>query len=158
VGPSLARLRALRSEPVRAAALLALGIAIAAALWQIPEAFRDRRDAVQALRGTTALERELRGARGVDVDTEVLVRARGLIAPDERYAVVTGPNAPVSNAVTVHAVAPFAGYWLLPRRQVQDPSEADWVLSYGGDLSATGLEYGRVVGVAPGIALAEVRR
>jgi hypothetical protein len=156
--PSLARLRELRSAPARSAAVASLALAMLTALWEIPETFRDIRDTTQGLQAASALERELRGARGADADTEVFVRARQLIPADARYAVITGPNAQVSNVVTLPAIAPFAGYWLLPRRQVRDPANADWVLSYGGDLAALGLVYERVVDVAPGVALARVRQ
>lgn len=156
--PSHAWLHEWRSAPARSAALAALALAIAAALWQIPQTFRDVHDEVRGLDAAGALERELAGVRRVDADTSVFVRARELIPEDARYAVVTGPNVQVSNAVTLPAIAPFAGYWLLPRRQVPDVGAADWVLSYGGDLGALALEYERVVDVGPGVALAEVRR
>jgi hypothetical protein len=155
--PSLVRLDALRGSPLRLAAVAALALAIATALWELPDTFRAVNDEVRGLEAAGALERELGGVRRVDADTRVFVSARELIPADARYAVVTGPNVQVSNAVTLPAIAPFAGYWLLPRRQVQDVGAADWVLSYGGDLGALGLEYERVVEVAPGVALAEVR-
>ena len=97
-------------------------------------------------------------ARGVDIDTRFLVEAERLIPAEGRYAVVTGPNVRTGNPVTLDAVAPFAGNWLLPRRRVLDPAEADWVLSYGGDLHALGLEYARIVEVTDGIELGEVTR
>jgi hypothetical protein len=139
-------------------ALCAFALAILAGLWHLPGAyltvFREARD----LRSANPLERQLNGARRVDVDTRVFVEARRLMPADARYAVVTGPGVDVSNAATLHAVAPFAGYWLLPRRRLVDPSTAEWIVSYGGDLDAVGLEYARVVDIAPGIAVAEVRR
>jgi hypothetical protein len=158
VEPSLVRLQELRGAPARAVALAALVLAVATALWRLPTAFGDVHDEVRELESAAALERELRGARGVDADTRVFVRARELVPADARYAVVTGPGVQVSTPVTLSAIAPFAGYWLLPRRQVREPGAADWILSYGGDLEALGLEYARVVEVAPGVALAEVRR
>lgn len=143
---------------MRAAAFGAMALALGTGLWHLPEAFRSADREADELAAASALERELRGARGVDVDTRVFAEARRLIPEKARYAVVTGPNVQVSNDVTLDAVAPFAGYWLLPRRQAPDLSGADWVLSYGGDLGALGLEYARVIEVSPGVALAEVRR
>jgi hypothetical protein len=151
-------MRDLRSTPARSVALAAFVLAMLAGLSRIPETFRDIRDTTHGLQAASALERELRGARGADADPAVFVRARELIPADAQYAVVTGPNAQVSNVVTLPAIAPFAGDWLLPRRQVRDPANADWVLSYGGELAALGLRYERVVEVAPGVALARVRR
>jgi hypothetical protein len=156
--PWFVRLDALRTSPIRSAAAVALALAIATTLWKLPGTFREINDEVRGLEAAGALERQLAGVRRVDADTRVFVRARRLIPPGARYAVVTGPNVQVSNAVTLPAIAPFAGYWLLPRRQVPYAADADWVLSYGGDLSTLGLEYGRVVEVSPGVALAEVRR
>jgi hypothetical protein len=156
--PSLGWLGELRSAPARSAALAALILAVATALWQLPSTLRDVHGEIRDLETAAPVDRELRGARGVDADTRVFVRARQVIPPEARYAVVTGPGVEVSTAVTLSAIGPFAGYWLLPRRQVPDPSGADWVLSYGGDLGALGLEYERVVEVSPGVALAEIRR
>jgi hypothetical protein len=53
-------------------------------------------------------------------------------------------------------VRPFATYWLLPRRRTDDLAEAEWILSYRGDLEALGLDYERVITVKPGFVLAEV--
>jgi hypothetical protein len=156
--PSVVRLDALRRSPAQAAAVAALALAVATALWRLPDAFRGLNDEVHGLQTAGVLERELAGIRRVDADTRVFVTARSVMPADARYAVVTGPGAEVSNAVTLPAIAPFAGYWLLPRRQAADVHGADWILSYGGDLGSLGLEYERVVEVAPGIALAEVRR
>ena len=156
--PSPVRLDALRRSPVQALALAALALAIGAALWRLPDTFRDVNDEVHMLEASSTMDRQLAGVRRVDADTRVFAEARRLIPSDSRYAVVTGPRAEVSNAVTLPAIAPFAGYWLLPRRQVPDAHGAEWVLSYGGDLDALGLEYERVVEVAPGIAVAKVKR
>jgi hypothetical protein len=140
-----------------AVALCAFAIAIGTGLWHLPDAFRTVYRDVGALRSTSELDRELNGARRIDMDTRILVEARRLIPADARYGVVTGPNVNVSNLVTLAGVGPFAGYWLLPRRKVLDVSAADWIVSYGGDLGALGLEYARVVEIAPGLTIAEVR-
>ena len=52
----------------------------------------------------------------------------------------------------------FAPYVLLPRRRVLDPSQADWVLSYAGDLGALQLRYARVVDLGNGMEIAQVQR
>ena len=141
-----------------AIALCALALAVGAGLWQLPSNFRGVIDEVRGLQSKSALERRFAVARGVDIDTRFLVEAERLIPAEGRYAVVTGPNVRTGNPVTLDAVAPFAGNWLLPRRRVLDPAEADWVLSYGGDLHALGLEYARIVEVTDGIELGEVTR
>jgi hypothetical protein len=142
----------------RAIALGALALAVGAGLWQLPFAFRGVVEDVRGLQAESALERRSAGARGVDIDMRVFVEAERLIPADARYAVVTGPNVRVGNPVTLDAVPPFAGNWLLPRRRVLDPAEADWVLSYGGDLAALGLGYSRIVEITEGIELGQVRR
>jgi hypothetical protein len=159
VGSNVRRMDRLRDAPAwGAVALCAFAVAIGTGLWHVPGAVRAVYRDVGELRTATALDRQLSGARSVDVDTRVFVEARRLIPSDARYAVVTGPNVNVSNSATLAAVRPFAGYWLLPRRRLIDVSEADWVVSYGGDLSALGVEYVRIVEVARGLAVAEVRR
>jgi hypothetical protein len=142
----------------RAVALCAFAVAIAVGLWHLPGAFREGYRDLGALRSAGTLDRQLNGARRVDVDTRLFVEARRLIPPDASYVVVTGPNVDVSNSATLAAVRPFAGYWLLPRRRLLEPSAADWVVSYGGDLGALGLAYDRVVEIAPGLVVAEVQR
>lgn len=142
----------------RSIALGAFGLAISTALWDFPGAFVGVSRDAEALRSASVLERELIGPRRVDVDTRVFIEARRLIPERETYAVVTGPNVEVSTPATLFAVAPFSAYWLLPRRRLRNPSEAEWVVSYGADLRRLGLDYVRVVDVAPGISIAEVRR
>jgi hypothetical protein len=139
-------------------ALSALALALAAGLWHLPGAFRSVYREVGDLRTAGTLERQLNGARRVDVDTRVFVEAQRVLPADAQYAVVTGEQADISTPVTLSAVAPFAGYWLLPRRRLVDPGAAEWIVSYGGDLSALGLEYVRILEVGPGINIAEVRR
>ena len=142
----------------RGIAVGAFVLALAAGLWHAPGAFVDTFREVGRLRSESVEERELGGARRVDLDTRVFLEARRLIPEDARYLVVTGPGVDVSTPVTLSAAAPFAGYWLLPRRRVLGPRDADWVVSYGGDLRGLGLEYARIVTVSEGIELAEVRR
>ena len=144
-------------SPSRQLGLLAFVLAIATGLWQLPGAARDHYRDLGNLQAASVLDRQLSGARRVDVDPRILVDARRLIPRDAVYAVVTGPNADVSTPITLSAVPPFAGYWLLPRRRLVDASaDADWIVSYGGDLNALGLEYVRVFEVAPGLHVAEV--
>lgn len=147
-----------RLSPGRTLALLALAALLAAALWQAPDAFRQVSGAADRLAAETPLERSLSGALATDVDRSFLVAARSLVPPGATYAVVTGSGVQVSTPVTLDAVAPFAAYWLLPRRLVRDPKRADWVLSFGGDLRSLGLRYARVVEVSKGLEIAEVRR
>ena len=156
-GPPAFKTR-IRGRVSQSVALGALALAVALALWHFPGAFSKVSRDTGGLERAGALDRRLAGARNVDVDTRVFVEARRLIPEQAAYAVVTGREADVSTPVTLAAIRPFAAYWLLPRRQLADPAEADWVVSYGGDLRRLGLSYRRVVEAAPGIAVAEIRR
>ena len=146
-----------QASPSERLALLAFVLALGAGLWQLPGAVRDHYRAIGDLQGATVLDRQLGGARSVDIDVRILVEASRLIPADARYAVITGPNANVSTPITLSAVPPYAGYWLLPRRRLPEASaDADWIVSYGGDLDGLGLSYSRIEQVAPGLEIAEV--
>lgn len=121
---------------------LALLIAVAAALAalaELPFAFSEQLDRVRLERTTPRLERELAGAHAVDLDRQVMIEARRIIEPDETFAVVTGDREAVSNDVVLDSVAPFARFWLLPRREVP-LAEADWVICYGCDRGPAGIQ------------------
>lgn len=87
---------------------------------------------------------------------EIFPKAAEVMPPHASFAVLTGNGVPGQAPAGLRWVRPFAAYWLLPRRLVGDPAGADWVLSYGGDL--TGVPTGRTVELAPGVILAAVRR
>jgi hypothetical protein len=134
--------------------------AFAAAVWRAPTAFRqlDNNGAIYV--HEDALKRSLRPAYGTGIDPAVLIRARALIPARDTYAVIRGPGAPNATANTLAAIAPFAGYWLLPRRQVTPApgTRPNWVLSYGGDLASLHYRYVRLVRAGPGLELAQVAR
>ena len=96
-------------------------------------------------------------ARGYDIATELFIRANELLPRDASYLFVSGPGIQVSSPITLSKAFVFAPYWLLPRRRMP-ADQAQWVLSYGGDLEALGLRYRRVVDVVPGLQIAEVAR
>lgn len=137
---------------------LAFAAAVGVAAWQVPQTFRGAQNAVLAVKGLTPLERTLLPARSFDVSTELFVAADPALPAGATFYVTTGDGIEVSSPFVLARARVFAAYWLLPRRMTDDPRSADWVLSYGGDLTALGLEYSRVIDVAPGQQLAEVRR
>lgn len=151
------RRSALSGSVYRVALALALAAALAAALSRIPGALRDSRDAVLAVSGLTPAERTLLPARSADVSTELFVAADQQLPPRATFYVATGDGIDVSSPIVLPKAVAFAAFWLLPRRMTTDPRSADWVLSYGGDPTALGLDYARVIDVAPGQQLAEVR-
>lgn len=145
-------------RPGRALLWLALLAAVGVGLWRIPGAFRSSQQAVDTVHGLTPIERSLLPARSFDISTELFVAAAKDLPVDTTFYVATGTRGiDVSNEFVLPKTPIFAAYWLLPRRETNDPQQADWVLSYGGDLSALGLDYARVIDAGPGQQLAEVR-
>jgi hypothetical protein len=141
--------------------LLAWTAAVAAAvvaLWHVPGELRDAWGQIRNASAEPELDRRLLPARvaGLD-DTSIFLRAAKQIPPGAVYYVDVGEAAPVPDRA-LDWVRPFATYWLLPRRRTDELGEAQWILSYGGDVEALGLSYSRVLGVGPGLALAEVQR
>jgi len=141
--------------------LLAVGACLAAFLAAVahaPAAFRqlDNNGAIYAHQDS--LKRSLRAAYGTEIDPAFLIQAKALIPRTDTYSVIWGDRAPGANANTLAAIAPFAGYWLLPRRQVTPApgSAPDWVLSYGGDIASLHYRYARLVRAGPGLELAQV--
>ena len=154
-------LRAPRARDVGLVRAIGVGVVALAAvivLWKAPSEIRHVNDQAREFRSLPKAQRNLLPARSADVDTRVFVEARNLIPSNATYAVVTGPKIAVSTPNTLAAIAPFSRYYLLPRRQVQYPQDAQWVLSFGGDLDALGLHYARRVPVLDGVELAEVAR
>ena len=145
--------------PSRLVGLAAAAAAAVVALWHAPGELRNVWREARNASAESELERRLVPARVVGLDRlEIFLAARRLIPPDATYYVEPGERAPVSSPNALDWVRPFATYWLLPRRRTDELGEAQWILSYGGDLQALGLDYARVVGVDDGFALAEVRR
>jgi hypothetical protein len=137
---------------------LALAAAVGVALWHVPGAFRDARQISTGVGELTPIERTLLPARSFDISTELFVAAAEHVPPGAKFYVATGNGIQVSSPLVLPKMPIFAAYWLLPRRMTTEARQADWVLSYGGDLAALGLRYARVIDVAPGQQLAEVRR
>jgi hypothetical protein len=149
----------LDSVRARRALLVLAGVAaLGVAAWRVPGAFRASQDAVDAVAGLTPAERTMLPARSFDANTELFAAAAEQVPRDATFYVATGDGIEVSSPSVLPKVPVFAAYWLLPRRMASDPRDADWVLSYGGDLDRLGLDYARVIDVAPGQRLAEVRR
>jgi hypothetical protein len=143
---------------VAVVARVVLAIAVAYGAWRAPALLRAIHDEGTALAALSETDRVEAAARSVDIDMRLLRAAERVIPPDASFAVVTGDGVDVSAPVTLTAFPAYAAYWLLPRRALLDPGEADWIVSFGGNLDALGLRYARVVEVAEGMRLAEVAR
>jgi len=141
----------------RALVWLALLAAVGVGLWRAPGTFRSSQRAADVVRGLTPVQRSLLPARSFDISTELFVAAAQDVPLDATFYVATGNGIDVSNQYVLLKAPIFAAYWLLPRRMTNDPERADWVLSYGADLSTLDLDYARVIEVGQGQQLAEVQ-
>jgi hypothetical protein len=138
--------------------LAAAAAAAAVGLWHVPGEIRDAWGDVRNASAQPALERRLLPARVAGLeDTGIFLRAAEEMPPGAIYYVDV-PTSDPGHDPALDWVRPFATYWLLPRRRTDELGEAEWILSYRGDLGALGLPYGRVLQVGDGLALAEVRR
>ena len=128
------------------------------ALWHAPTQARQLRSDVEVGR-RSMLYRELQPARSVGLsDLRIILAAERVIPSDASYFVLTGDHAAVTNPNVLSWVRRFARYRLLPRRLAGRLEDADWVLSYGADLSESGVRFERVVPVGRGLTLAKVAR
>jgi hypothetical protein len=143
---------------VRLVGALAVALIVLVVAWRAPGAVHGADTRARELAAMPEDERDFLGARSADVDTRIYVLAAAKIARDETYAVITGDKVGVSTPNTLYAVGPFARYYLLPRRQTPEPTAADWIISFGGDLDALHLTYAERDEVSPGIELARVAR
>jgi hypothetical protein len=128
---------------------------LALALWQLPGLFRRTSRTVDSVAHLTAEQRRLIPARQYDMATEIFVAAKQTIPKNKSYAVLTGSGVQVSSPLTLQKAPPFALFYLLPRRQ-RDISQAEWVISYGGDLGPLHSRIRRIVHVLPGLDLAKL--
>jgi hypothetical protein len=134
-------------------------VALLVALVFLPHDARAVWQDVRNGHATPHAQRELGPAYSVGIlDPQAIVAAKAYIEPGQTYAVIAGPNAPQRTADAQSYVLPWAELNLLPRRATPRADEAQWILSYGGDLTATGLHFRRVIRLAQGVELAEVKR
>lgn len=134
-----------------------LVVAVAYGAWRAPETIRAIHDEGTTRAALTETDRAESAARSVDIDMALLREAERVIPEDATFATATGELVDVSHPVTLTAFSDYAAYWLLPRRRVRDPREAEWIVSYGADVDALGLRYERVIEVGEGLRLAKVR-
>lgn len=149
----------MRPALVRTVAGLATAAALLTAAVYLPgtarSVWRDTRNGAAVPRAA----REVTPAQVVGIlDPGAIVAAARVIPRDARYYVTVGDKAPQSSDNARFYVGFFAAFALLPRRAVPHAQEADWVLSYGGDLQALGVRYRRIVRLGPGSAAAEIDR
>lgn len=142
----------------RAIVVAVAAIALVAGASQVAGVFRRTSEAVTGEAGLTHAQRLLIPARAYDMATELWLAAREEIPVADTYTVITGSGIMVSSPLTLFKAPVFARFYLLPRRYVSDPRQADWILSYGGDLQSLHLRFRRTQTILPGLEIARVAR
>ncbi len=120
----------------RAAAALIVALSLLSAVKQLPDSVREVDSRVRDNAELSGLERDLAPARFVGLNPTIILRAEELLPPDAVFYVARGPG----QSSTLDAAAPFSAYWLLPRRHTDDPHQAEWILSFGADPAALGVD------------------
>src|SRR5436190_10187115 len=114
----------------RFVAVVAVGLIVLVVAWKALGAVHGIDSRARELAAMPDDARDFLGARSADVDTRIFVLAADKIPPNATYAVITGDKVGVSTPNTLYAIAPFARYYLLPRRQTPEPTAADWIISF----------------------------
>jgi hypothetical protein len=107
-----------------------VAVTLGALVVRYPDAFHDVNETARANAALDLVDRELGAGNSVFPDQRLLVEARGLIPPDESFAVAAGDPRPGWTALTAGSAEPFLRYFLLPRRL--DP-DARWIICIGCD-------------------------
>jgi hypothetical protein len=154
----VATLRATTLPGAGAVIWLAVVVVLAAvAIWQGFNEARHLRSDIEAGTGRSRPYRELQPAMTVGLrDLDAFLLAERVIPRNDSFFVVTGRRTAVTDPLVLRWARPFARYRLFPRRLARTPEEADWILSYGGELGALGLHFRRIIPAGPGVQLAEV--
>jgi hypothetical protein len=154
-----AHLAAQSAIPVRRLAAWALLVLVAATVvWRAAPAVRWATTEADSTRGMSRADRELAGARAVDLDPRPFLRAAELIARDETFYVSIADGFPFTYEVSRFSAPGFATYWLQPRRWASEPGEADWIISYGSRPEELALDVEMTFDVGGGVTLLRVRR
>ena len=110
-----------------------VAVTLGALAVRYPDAFQDANETARANAALDQVDRDLGAGNSVFPDQRLLVEARGLIPPDESFAVAAGNPQPGWTELTAGSSEPFLRYFLLPRRL--DPN-ARWIICVGCDRSA----------------------
>ena len=105
-------------------------VVLVALVVRYPEAFRDANQSAQANAALDLLDREAGGGNSVIPDQRLLFEARGLIPPDETFAIAFGEPQEGWTDLTVPFAETYLRGFLLPRRIASD---SPWVLCFSCD-------------------------
>jgi hypothetical protein len=110
-----------------------VGVILVALCVRYPDAFRDANRSARANAALDLVDREVGAGNSVFPDQRLLVEARGLIPPEEKFTVAAGDPRPGWTALTAGSAEPFLRYFLLPRRL---DANARWIICVGCDRGA----------------------
>lgn len=82
---------------------------------------------------------------------------RAHLRRQDRYFVQTPAGSPWGTIDQGTAVRQYAAFWLVPAVQVEEPSQANVVLSYGADPSALGVKFASVAHISGRLDIAVAR-
>jgi hypothetical protein len=99
--------------------------------------------------GLSEQERELAPARAIGFDRTALLAAERVIPRNATYYVAAAP-------AVADAARPLTFYWLFPRRYVDRPGDAGWIISYGGNLGSLGVPIRRTIRLSTSAVAAKV--
>ncbi len=115
-----------------------VGVILVALVVRYPAAFEDANETARANAALDAVDRAVGAGSSVFPDQRLLVEARGLIPPDESFAVAIGDPQPSWTELTAPSAESFLRSFLLPRRLEPD---AAWIVCLACDRGAyTGAE------------------
>jgi hypothetical protein len=137
-----------------AAAALIAAVALISAMRELPKSVRASEAQVSENAPLSTLERELAPTRAFALSPSLVLRAEEVLPENAVFYVATGEGLASGH----DAAAPFSAYWLLPRRHTADPRRADWILSFGADVSQLGVDVDVVDDLGDGGKLLKVRR
>jgi hypothetical protein len=138
----------------RAGAALVAAVVLVTAARELPRSLRAQDVLIADNAGLPRLGRELAPARAFALNPSLILRAEERLPRDAVFYVATGPGLASGH----DAAAPFAAYWLLPRRHTDDPRRADWILGFGVDPAELGVPVDVVEDLGNGDKLLRVRR
>ena len=122
-------------QVARLGVVLTAAVALGYGLFYFVEAVDRLHDNARANSALNFDDREFAGGNALVGVNEPLYEARALIAENETYRIVAGPNVEGATELTEPYVDQFARYFLMPRR----PSpEARWIICYGCDPATLG--------------------
>jgi hypothetical protein len=134
------------------AGLVLAGVALLAAVKQLPHSLRVTQAQVSTNAGQTRVQRELEPARAYGMHQDLAVRAAEVLPRHAVYYVATAGQPAAAGAESFYA------YYLLPRRRTLDVHDAGWVVSWGADPKSLGVPTRVVADLGGGAEVLEVER